>query len=432
MKARVVAALAIKEVAHEGRSLTAVMPRWTARLSDKSERGLVQELCYGVLRWLPRLEQIAGLLLRKPLKSKDYDVYALILCGLYQLLYMRVPDHAAVSETAACAKGLKKPWATALINATLRNFLREKESLLAQADSEACAQFAFPSHLLARIRQDWPDDWQQIVAASNGRAPMTLRVNLSKTTRSQYLQLLAQADVAAQPFPHSDCGVVLDSPLDVTQLPHFADGWVAVQDGGAQVVPALLDLAKGMRVLDACAAPGGKTCHMLESVADELDLLALDKDEQRLARVEENLSRLGLHAKTRACDAGAVSEWWDGQPFDRILLDAPCSALGVIRRHPDIKQLRREQDFAQLVLTQQELLNRLWPLLKTGGVLLYATCSICREENEQQLSRFLTEHEDAQEWEIDQAWGRSMRVGRQILPGDGNMDGFYYARLRKR
>ena len=432
MKSRAVAALIVKEVIQHGRSLNTAIPSLLPRLSQESERGFTQELSYGVMRWYPRLEAIAGQLLKKPLKSKDSDIYALLLCGLYQLIYMRVPEHAAVGETAAVAKVFKKPWATGVINGSLRNFLRHKDELLTQADQSDEARYAYPGHLLSQIRQDWPNDWQVVVEASNQRPPMFLRVNILKVPRDDYLALLRDEGLCASPFLYCDSGIVLEKAVDVTKLPHFSEGWVSVQDGGAQVVAQLLELQPQQKVLDACAAPGGKACHILETEQNLAEVQVLDKEDERQQRTRENLTRLGLHAKVLVGDACHVADWWDGEQFDRVLLDAPCSASGVIRRHPDIKQLRSREDFEKLAQTQAELLRALWPLLKPGGILLYATCSICHLENEKQILRFLDNTADAQELQIEQPWGRAMSVGRQILPGDGNMDGFFYARLKKR
>ncbi len=428
MKPRAIAALAVKDVLQHGKSLTTVLPRLLPKVRPDSERGFTQELCFGVMRWYPRLKAIADCLLNKPLREKDCDVFALILCGLYQVLYMRVPEHAAVAETAAAARSLKKPWATALINALLRNFLRNQTQLLAEVDTEESARYAYPEFLLARIRQDWPEDWQAVVEAGNNRPPMVLRVNLAKIDRDGYLGLLKDQGIEAEKFRYSDAGVILRKPIDALRLPHFEQGWVSVQDGGAQLVPDLLDLSPGQRVLDACSAPGGKACHILETHA-EVALTALDKAPDRQQRLEDNLTRLGLHAKVLVGDACQTDDWWEGQYFDRILLDAPCSASGVIRRHPDIKQLRLVEDFKQLARLQAKILRQLWPLLKPGGILVYATCSICRLENEQQILSFLAGEPSAEALEIDRDWGRAMAVGRQILPGEEDMDGFYYAKL---
>jgi len=432
MKSRAVAALVIKDVLQHGKSLSSALPALLPKLSVETERGFTQELSFGVMRWFPRLAEIANYLLNKPLKKKDSDIYALILCGLYQLLFMRVPEHAAVAETAAVAKSLKKPWATAVINATLRNFIRNESQLLEKADGKESAKYAYPQFLLDSLRQDWPDDWQSIVEASNHRPPMMVRVNLAKVGRDNYLSLMKEQGLGAEKFIHSESGLVLDKPVDVFQLPNFEQGWVSVQDGGAQLVPELLDLSSGLRVLDACSAPGGKTCHILETNSGLAELIALDKESVRQQRLEDNLTRLGLHAKVLVGDARQVDGWWDGQLFDRILLDAPCSASGVIRRHPDIKQLRQAGDFEKLARLQVEILHQLWSLLKPGGMLVYATCSICNIENERQILQFLKDEPSAEEVKINKDWGRAMTVGRQILPGEDGMDGFYYARLKRR
>ncbi len=428
MKPRTVAALAVKDVLQHGKSLATVLPRLLPKVRPESERGFTQELCFGVMRWYPRLKAIADQLLSKPLRGKDRDIFALILCGLYQLLYMRVPEHAAVAETAAAAKSLKKPWATALINALLRNFLRNRAQLLNEVDNKDSAKYAYPQFLLDRIRQDWPEDWQTVVEAGNRQAPMVLRVNLAKVDREDYLVLLRESGVEAEKFCYSDSGLILRKPVDVLRLPNFEQGWVSVQDGAAQLVPGLLELSPGQRVLDACSAPGGKACHVLETHA-EVALTALDKAPDRQQRLEDNLTRLGLHAKVLVGDACRTDDWWDGQYFDRIVLDAPCSASGVIRRHPDIKQLRVAEDFEQLARLQAEILRRLWPLLKPGGIFVYATCSICHLENEQQILNFIANEPSAEALEIDGNWGRAMAIGRQILPGEEGMDGFYYAKL---
>ena len=432
MKARAVAALIVKDVIQHGQSLNTALPNSLSKLTNDNDRGFTQELCYGVMRWMPRLQEIAKQLLKKPLKKKDSDVYALVLCGLYQLLYMRVPEHAAVGETAAAAKQLKKAWAVGLVNGVLRNFLREKDQILKKVDALESAYYAYPNELLSQIKQDWPDDWRQVLQAGNERPPMVLRINQLKVSRQEYLRMLVEANIEASAFQYNDVGIVLASAVDVTRLPKFDQGYISVQDGGAQLAADVLDVLPGQRVLDACAAPGGKTCHLLEQYPQLEELVVLDKEGDRLQRVKENLERLDLHAKVLVGDARDVSTWWDGQLFDRILLDVPCSASGVIRRHPDIKQLRTTDDFQKLAQLQREILDKIWDLLKPGGILLYATCSICHLENQAQVRDFLAKKTEAEEIPIEQQWGRAMAVGRQILPGDDGMDGFYYARLKKR
>lgn len=431
MDTRAAAAKALAEVFVAGRSLSTVLPPALAALPAR-ERGLAQELCYGALRFGPRLEFLLARLLRKPLRDKDADIHALLLCGLYQLLYTRVPPYAAVAGTVAAARRLNKPWAVALVNAVLRSFQKDGAALLAQADADEVAACAHPAWLIDALRRGRPDDWRAIVAANNERAPMGLRVNLRRGSRDAYLAALAAAGIEAAPCAHNDSGVVLARPREVDELPGFAAGHVSVQDGAAQLAAALLDAQPGERVLDACAAPGGKTAHLLEREPSLGALVAVDHDAARMTRVRDNLTRLGLDAHLIVADAAAPATWWDGVPFDRILLDAPCAGIGVIRRHPDIKYLRRPADIAALAATQARLLAALWPLLRAGGKLVYATCSVLPEENEAQIRQFLAAQADAEEQPIAAAWGRPLAHGRWILPGEEGMDGFYYACLRKR
>ncbi len=427
---RALAARILKEVLG-GHSLSEASARLLPQLEDAKDRGLAQELCYGVMRWHPQLEALTRQLLKKPLKSKDLDIQALLFIGLYQLLYLRVADHAAVHESAGAAERLGKRWAVGLVNGVLRAFQRQQGMLLAKVDADPAVHYRMPTWLLQRIQQRWPQNWQETVAALNSRPPMSLRVNQQLGSRSDYLQKLADNGIGAQIIEATRSGIVLDHPLDVGSLPGFDDGLVSVQDGGAQLAAELLGPKPGEWVLDACAAPGGKSGHLLE-LAQGLQLTALDVDGRRLLRVQENLERLGLSATLAEGDAAAPSGDWSAQTYDRILLDVPCSATGVIRRHPDIKFLRREEDIAPLVELQRSILTAIWPLLKPGGRLLYATCSMLPEENEQQVAVFLAAEESAREWGIDVPWGEACALGRQIRPGDATMDGFYYACLKKR
>lgn len=431
MDARAAAAQALDEIIRQGRSLSAVLPCRQEKVASR-DRALLQELCYGSLRWYWRLDAIANQLLRKPFKAKDSDVQALILVGLYQLEYLRVPDHAAVGETVAATRALGKPWARALVNAVLRNFQRGRDKILAQLQQHPVAVYAHPAWLIERVQAAYPDRWQAVLEANNQYPPMTLRVNARRSSRDGYLAALTDAGYAARPFSYSDEGVVLAAAADVDALPGFAAGRVSVQDGAAQLAAGLLDARPGERILDACAAPGGKTAHVLERQPQLAEMVALDRDAERLARVEQNLQRLGLSATVVCADASRPDEWWDGRAFDRILLDAPCSASGVIRRHPDIKLLRRDSDIAALAQLQGKILRALWPLLRPGGMLLYVTCSVLPQENVQQLQRFCAQQEDAEHVPLAAQWGIEQAVGRQILPGQEGMDGFYYACLRKR
>lgn len=428
MRAREAAQRALHAVLLDGRSSSTALPAALSEVDDARERGLASEIVYGVLRWQLRLASILGLLLERPLRERDGDVRLLLLAGAYQLLYTRVPAHAAVSETVTgCAK-LGKPWARGLANAVLRRLAREKDTLLRRAQENEIARFAHPAWLIEALRTAWPRDWQAVLDAANEHPPMTLRVNTRLATRDDYQLRLADAGQQTTPCRHAPAGLTLQQALDATGLPGFADGAVSVQDAAAQLAAPLLDVRAGMRVLDACAAPGGKTAHLLE-LAPDAQVTALDVSASRLETVARNLERLAMHAHLLAADAACPAQWWDGRCFDRILLDAPCSATGVIRRHPDIKLHRTPLDIERLRVTQAALLDALWPLLARGGMLLYATCSILPGENARQVEAFLARTPDAIERPLEVSWGRPTSPGRQVLPHDERMDGFYYALL---
>lgn len=430
MDARTAAAEALIQVLGMQRSLSAVLPVVLAGVPPR-ERGLVQELSYGVLRFGPRLEFLLARLMRKPLREQDQDIHCVLLIGLYQLLFTRMPAYAAVAGTVSVTRARNKPWAAGLVNGVLRGFQKNSAALLAEAEEDDVAATAHPAWLLARLCAGRPEHWHAIVAANNGRAPMSLRVNRRRMDRETYLAKLSAVGSMATPLSDVECGLALARPVDVEQLPGFEEGEVSVQDGGAQLAAGVLDAQAGERILDACAAPGGKTSHLLEWQPAIAGLTAVDHDGARMARVRENLTRLGLDAHLITADATDPASWWDGVPYDRILLDAPCAGLGVIRRHPDIKYLRRPDDIAKLAALQARLLDALWPLLRAGGKLVYVTCSVLPEENEAQIQRFLALHADAAEHVIAAAWGRPVQHGRLILPGEQGMDGFYYACLQK-
>ena len=423
---RHIATLSLLRVIYQGKSLSDVLQADPVQKSD--DKAFIQDLCFGSLRHFELINALLDQLLVKPLKHKDKDIECLLRIGLYQLIFQRTPDHAAVNETVAVTKKLKKKWSRALINGILRHFLRDKDKLLNHA--KKVSVHALPIWLIRRIKQAWRDDWKQISQASNQKAPMTLRVNLKRYSRDEYLQKLAAVDIPAHKVEPVNTAIQLEQPVNVYELPEFESGAVSVQDSAAQLAAGLLACQNGMRVLDACAAPGGKTGHILET-AGSLELIAVDHKPQRLKYVEQNLQRLGQTAKLITADVANVETWWDDGLFDRILLDAPCSATGVIRRHPDIKILRQESDIAALQQTQAHILKSLWALLKTGGKLLYATCSILPEENEMQIAEFLTQQKDAKLCMIEANWGNACQYGRQILTGQDNMDGFYYALLEK-
>jgi len=423
---RVAAARALAAILG-GRSLSEVLPVATVPARD---RALLAELVYGTCRWFPRLDFYLGRLLARPLKPRDADVRTLLLVGLYQLTELRVAPHAAVDETVAAARALGKAWAAGLVNGVLRSFLRQRAALQDAARADLAAAHAHPAWLIERLQAAWPADWAAILEAANGRPPMTLRVNRLRTDRDGAAQALAKAGLSATPVPDVPSALVLQQPAEVAALPGFAEGVLSVQDAGAQLAAPLLDPQPGERVLDACAAPGGKTGHLLEWCPDA-EVTAVDLDSRRLARVRENLDRLGLQARLFAGDAGQPAGPWAQTPYDRILLDVPCTATGVIRRHPDIKLLRRATDVAELAERQARILDAVWPLLRPGGILLYVTCSLLPEENHLQIARFLDRRGDAGALAIEAQWGRPMGVGRQTLPGERTMDGFFYARLQK-
>ena len=411
-----------------GLSLNQVLPE---KLNDVSERdrALLQQLSYGTLRQSPRLQAILRQLLDKPLRDKDRDVQGLLLCGLYQLDSTRVPDHAAVAATVDATRALKKHWAKGMTNAVLRRYLREREQLTQALDEAAAA--SHPAWLFQKILTQWPAAAAAIIDANNQQPPMTLRVNRGQASRDDYISSLKGHGIAAKAGCLSKHAIQLAVPIDVWDLPEFSAGRVSVQDEAAQMAALLLQAGAGERVLDACAAPGGKTCHILELQPELAELVAMDVDELRLQKVSENLQRLNLKATLITGDAASPPAALQPASFDRILVDAPCSASGVIRRHPDVKLLRRESDIAPLANQQLCILRGLWPLLKTGGTLLYATCSILDEENSQVIQRFLTEEGDAALFDTEMAGSESVTSGRQLLPSSGGTDGLFYAALQK-
>ena len=423
---------ALLAVLRDGESLSRAMPRALSRLSEARERALAQELAYGVLRWLQRLDAVLAAVLERELPARRVEVRAVLLLGIYQLLYTRVPAYAAVAETLALLAGPSHRWATGLANAVLRRVERERDALLGRADADEAGRYAHPPWLIAELRQAWPGEWREILLANNVRPPLTLRVNARRTTRSAYLERLAQAGLVGRPTPHAEQGVALEEAVDVEMLPGFAAGLCSVQDAAAQLAAPLLGLAPGQRVLDACAAPGGKTAHILETEPRLAEVVAVDRDRDRVTLLGATLARLGLAATLVAGDSGEPRGWWDGRPFDRILLDAPCSATGVIRRHPDVKVRRDRAGVVELAREQGRLLGALWPLLAPGGALLYATCSVLPQENEGVIHRFLDTHLDARPVSLDAPWGQARGPGRQVLPGEGGMDGFFYALIRRK
>jgi len=398
-------------------------------LQDSRDNALARNLAYGVLRWKSALEWLAGELLSKPIKKREVHVQRLLLLGLQQLWHDQTASHAAVNETAECARLLNKPWAVGLINAVLRRFQREQELFLNKLEQSG-KQYAHPDWLLKEIQKDWPEQWPGIIDANNRQAPLWLRINRQRADEEQLRIDLKDAGFTTNDHTYARDAICINPAAPVARIPGFEGGWLSVQDPAAQLARDLLNPQSGDRILDACAAPGGKTAHLLECCKG-IELTVLDRQPQRIKQINQNLHRLGLKAETVVADATDVESWWKGQKFHKILLDAPCSATGVIRRHPEIKWLRSNGHVDSVRQIQAGLLTALWPLLEPGGILVYATCSILKRENHQQVHQFLEQHPDAVVEEPDVEWGTASPYGHQILPGEARMDGFFYAVLRK-
>ena len=430
---RTIAARILAGVIRERITLDNVLQEHTSTLQNSRDKAFIQELCYGVLRWYPRLNFFLATLLEKPLKPTDSDLKAAMLCGIYQLENMRTPAHAAVSETVEAATGLNKIWAKSLINAVLRRFQRERNKLNQAAENSESALFSHPQWLINAVRLDWPDHWQSVLRAGNERPPMHLRVNLRFIKREAYLELLAGAEIESELSAIVPAGIRLSRPVDINTLPGFREGLVSVQDYGAQLAASLLDLREGHTVLDACAAPGGKAAHIFETSPELQRLTALEISSNRVGLLNETSNRLKFPMEVVQADARIPDQWWDNTLYDRILLDVPCSATGVIRRHPDIKLLRQQAEITQFSQTQREILESLWPVLKHKGKLVYATCSILKEENDRQIETFTSGRSDVRVQPIKPGagWGVATKFGRQTVPGCDDMDGFYYAILEK-
>lgn len=432
---RAEAARLISGVVHQGKSLSEILPESQAGLDNDSDRRMVGALVYGALRWYSRMDGLLATFLERPVPRKQRVLHALMVCGLYEQHYLSTPDHAVISETVSAARKLGHPRAAGMVNAILRRSQREGKAVLENLDKQPALRHAHPGWLLERLRADWPDGWEKILAANNSQAPFWIRVNLRRGSLEDYLSALqTECDRQAQKVDSVPSALLLEKAMDVERLPGFESGLASVQDGAAQLAGHCLDVQPGQRVLDACAAPGNKTAHLLELADGKLELLALDNSGRRLERLQKNLQRTGYQAQVLEADASAPDDWFDGKPFDRILLDAPCSATGVIRRHPDIKWLRRSEDIAELARLQAQMIRALWPVLATGGRLLYCTCSILRQENEAIVREFVAETPDAVEAPLAllEDVATRMEYGYQILPGDSAMDGFYYVALVKR
>ncbi|MEN7342712.1 MAG: 16S rRNA (cytosine(967)-C(5))-methyltransferase RsmB [Pseudomonadota bacterium] len=433
---RATAAIVIDAVRRHGRSLDVALDKGRLEL-DVKDQALLAELSYGTLRHYRSLEWLLGRLLSKPMPKKESRAEALLLLALYEQWQMRTPSHAAVSEAVNAMRMLKRPALARLANAILRRFGREKMALLAAlSDQSVAVTTSHPDWLVSRIQNDWPEYAQHILEANNERAPMWLRVNQHRGAKDAYQQRLAAAGIQATPHDAAPDALMLDKPVGVDALPGFSSGDVSVQDLSPQRVVALCQVRSGMRVLDACCAPGGKTAHLLESVGGEADLVAVELDENRMVRVAETLARLNLPAKLVVGNAAKPADWWDGELFDVVLVDAPCTATGVIRRHPDIKSLRRAKDVPNLASRQLEMLNELAALVRPGGCLVYATCSVLKAENHEVVAEFIRQNEvfsPANELRIDNNNGLMAvdSLGYQCFPANDGGDGFFLSRLEK-
>ncbi len=426
---RALAARGLAEVAMRGASLREVMDRSAPRLADPRDRALLMALLSEGARWWLRFDAAIDGLLEKSLRHKDPAIHALLVLGLVQLEILELQDYAAVAATVEATRALKRPQLAGLVNAVLRRWQRERGALLAVLDARAQTRHAHPAWLADALQRDWPDRADAVMAADNAEPPLMLRVNRQRSGRDDLIARFHAAGQPATAHPWLTDAVVLPHSTDVTRLPGFEDGAFAVQDGAAQVAADLADLHDGLRVLDACAAPGGKACHLLERA--RIDLTALEVDARRAQRIRDNLMRLRLDAKRVIGDAGAPAGWWKRQPFDRILIDAPCSATGVLRRRPDVRLHRRESDIASMGVQQRRILSALWPRRAPGGRLVYITCSVLRAENEAVVGELIEAQPDAHHVPITLPAGQAAAVGWQILPGDGDLDGMYYAVLQK-
>jgi 16S rRNA (cytosine967-C5)-methyltransferase len=435
---RASAAQALTLIVNDHRSIKPALESVQIATLEPRDKAFIQELVYGVCRWFYELESELEQILNKAIRKRDVDIKCLLLIGLYQMRHLQTPHHALVKETVDATLILKKAWARGFVNATLRTAIRKDTSADAPMAHHQSAARSNPEWLTSLVMKDWPAQAESIFEAYNQRPPLTLRVNQFQTRREDYLQTLKNGDVSCMPTQYSSTGVRIEPAISLDVLPGFRAGAVSVQDEAAQFAVELLAPTTQDTILDACAAPGGKTGHILEvlagersETADSAKLSVLDVDDSRLSLVTQNLTRLGFSARMMTGDARSSAEWWDGGLFSKILVDAPCSASGIIRRQPDIRIHRQASDIEHLSAVQGEILEALWPLLSAGGRMVYATCSIFREENDGVIKAFESRHADSNVRAISAEWGTATEFGRQILPGEANMDGFYYSVLEK-
>lgn len=439
-KLRAELALALREVLWQGNHLDSVIDNYSSLIPRDAAGGeqlaLFHDLLYGSVRYFHQLNQLALCLLEKPLKKKDDDVLALLIAGIYQLRYSAIKTHAIVHETVSATVFLKKKWARAVVNACLRRYQREEQKLEARLADNPEFSYSHSAWMISQIKAEWPKQAKAIFEANNNKPPIFLRVNNNKISRRHYLEELDKQGCKASPVSLLGDAILLHKSIRVSELPGYSEGWFSVQDAGAQLCGDAMQIEQGQRILDACAAPGGKLSHILEIAAGDCEVWAIEQSKKRYSRMATNLGRLGLQAKLILADARQPETWWDGKPFDRILLDTPCSAIGVIRRNPDIKVHRQLTDISNIQELQTRLLDQLWPLLGQGGKLLYVTCSILAGENDNQVESFIKRHSGSASvslpiFEDNPETSHKLVHGYQILPGENNMDGFYYACIQK-
>jgi len=400
---------------------------------DPQQRAFAKQLLFGTIRHYHQLKGILDQLLQKAFKHKDQDLAILLMMGIYQLGYLSTADHAALSQSVEMTRKINKSWASGLVNGVLRQYLRNKQSIEQQLSAANTFRYSHPNWIINQIQQDWPDQADQILQANNRQGPMCLRVNTQQISRDAYRAQLLALDLECEPHPIAPDALLLTKACDVVQLPGFSQGLVTVQDAAPQLVVELLQLQSGLRVLDGCAAPGGKTTHILQRQAD-VKLVSVELSESRMQKIRQTLDRMGLDCELKCADILQTDDWWDGEAFDRILIDVPCTASGVIRRNPDIKIHRTKQDLKNTLALQQKILHSVWSLLKPGGILVYATCSLFKQENEQQIDRFLQTN-PAKLVVLPQQLASQLashsQLGYQILPAEFEMDGFYLCALKK-
>ena len=414
-----------------GKSLTESLGEIKTKVAIRDQATL-QEICFGCTRWYIQIEAILNKLMRKSLALKQPIIHALLTVGIYQLMRMRIQSHAIINETVAACDDIKRSWAKGLVNAVLREFQRNEKKILASLNTDITIQESHPEWLVIKFKRAWGEARaKKIISNNNIPGPLVLRINNQFGDRESYLKTLDKLSIKSISTKYSPVGIRIIEPIPIDTVPNFGDGAVSVQDEAAQFAVPLLNIKSGQLVLDACCAPGGKTCHILEQQPNIKSLLSIDISKNRLEKVKENAKRLRLEPNLLAADICDVDTWWNSIPFDRILLDAPCSGTGVIRRNPDIKLLRKASDITDLATRQLQLISALWPTLKQNGVFLYATCSILPEENDNVIKEFMTSHKDASILNINETWGIETKFGRQLFPEEKEHDGFYYARLIK-